>query len=306
MTNRRWNKPGIPHTDWECLYVIDLKREGGYPGICKMCDNTPIRYLHIMKHPVYAEEIGVGCVCAGKMTDDPEGARRRENVLRNEARRYQAAEQREKAMHDMRAAMTDEELAEYDRDLWISTLTWKVSQKGNLYTDRKGQHLVVFQRDDELGYKCVIDGDYADGTFGTVEAAQGELYNICHGLSEVRKSVKWEGKQGEEEALSDRIEAMTLEERLTEGRQAWLDQTWSISKAGHHHIFYRGRHMLIFKYKKSSEWGFYIDLPGNKKDWSDTKYESREEAKVGLFDKIHGIAISKVVTENKDQWWRVV
>ncbi|MDD2958951.1 MAG: hypothetical protein PHE06_07960 [Lachnospiraceae bacterium] len=62
-----WNKAGIPHKGWTCIDVVDLA-EDSEPGDevqyeqCEMCGNERIRFVHIMHHPEYSEELHVGCV----------------------------------------------------------------------------------------------------------------------------------------------------------------------------------------------------------------------------------------------------
>ena len=59
----RWNKSGIPHTEWRYLYEFDL---GDCIGNCAMC-GTLIRYVHVVVHADYGE-LEVGRQCATKMT----------------------------------------------------------------------------------------------------------------------------------------------------------------------------------------------------------------------------------------------
>lgn len=87
-----WSVPGIPHKGWECVAVIDLADERcdgddiEYEQ-CEMCGNEKIRFVHIMRHPEWLDELHVGCVCAEKMTDDYVNPRRVEKELRNRAAR---------------------------------------------------------------------------------------------------------------------------------------------------------------------------------------------------------------------------
>jgi len=59
----RWNKPGIPHTDWIYLYEDDL---GDRRGTCGMC-GTRIRYVVTVIHDDYGE-LGVGRQCSIRLT----------------------------------------------------------------------------------------------------------------------------------------------------------------------------------------------------------------------------------------------
>lgn len=74
--------------------------------------------MHYMEHPNYPEALGVGCVCAGHMADDYEGAREREGRLKSTAHR---------------------------RRRW-TTRKWKTSAKGNPYLNVDGLNITVFRR----------------------------------------------------------------------------------------------------------------------------------------------------------------
>lgn len=87
-----WNKAGIPHKGWECIDVFDLAddTEAGEEILyeqCEMCGNEKIRYVHVMKHQDFPEELHVGCVCAEKMSGDYVNPRRCETALKNKSMR---------------------------------------------------------------------------------------------------------------------------------------------------------------------------------------------------------------------------
>jgi hypothetical protein len=68
--------------------VLGSLEDLGEPSAtCEMCETQEIRYVHYMQHPNYSRQLGSGCVCAGRMEEDYEGAQRRELVLRNAASR---------------------------------------------------------------------------------------------------------------------------------------------------------------------------------------------------------------------------
>ena len=50
-----------------------------------MCGRERIRFVHIMRHPDYPDELRVGCVCAEKMSDDYVNPRRAEDTLKKRA-----------------------------------------------------------------------------------------------------------------------------------------------------------------------------------------------------------------------------
>ena len=89
-----WNRSGIPHKGWQCADVIDLRDDDSeaedttaHYGVCQMCGHENIRYAHMMQHGEYPGELLVGCDCVGRMTEDYEGARARENRVRNRSLR---------------------------------------------------------------------------------------------------------------------------------------------------------------------------------------------------------------------------
>jgi hypothetical protein len=120
-TAGKWSKPGVPHKGWTCVNIED---RGEPDAVCEVCATQAIRYVHYMQHPEYQEVLGAGCVCAGKMADDYEGAQRREADLRNAAQR---------------------------RLRWLSR-KWKESAKGNAYLNTDGFNVVIYpRRDPRLG-----------------------------------------------------------------------------------------------------------------------------------------------------------
>jgi hypothetical protein len=82
----KWSQPGVPHKGWTCVDIEDL---GEPSAVCEMCETQEIRYVHHMEHPNYVGSLGCGCICAGRMEEDYEGARRREQAFRNAAGRRQ-------------------------------------------------------------------------------------------------------------------------------------------------------------------------------------------------------------------------
>jgi hypothetical protein len=112
-TSGKWSRVGIPHKGWICVGVEDLEDS---LEICEMCETQEIRYVHFMEHPDYPERLGCGCVCAGRMEENYEGARHRETILRNASMRKRR---------------------------WL-TRDWRISAKGNLFLNTDGYNIVVF------------------------------------------------------------------------------------------------------------------------------------------------------------------
>lgn len=118
----KWSEPGVPHKGWSCIDIEDL---GEPSAICEMCESQEIRYVHHMQHPHYSDILGCGCVCAGHMEGDYEGARQREQVLRNASAR---------------------------RRKWL-TRDWRVSRNGNPFLNVDGYNVVVYPAGQGWGFR---------------------------------------------------------------------------------------------------------------------------------------------------------
>ena len=86
---REW---GAPLSDWHCVYVYDMADDDG--GVydlatCELCGCSKVRYVHVMRHDQYFEDIEVGCICAGIMEGDILAAKERERLMKNRAKRKQ-------------------------------------------------------------------------------------------------------------------------------------------------------------------------------------------------------------------------
>lgn len=83
---KEWN---APLSGWECQYMYDVA-DGDYDAAlstCELCDCVQVRYVHVMHHEEYFEEISVGCVCAGIMEGDIFAAKERECEMKNRTKR---------------------------------------------------------------------------------------------------------------------------------------------------------------------------------------------------------------------------
>jgi len=273
MTRLVWNKPGIPHTDWESLYVVDL---GAPAWQCDMCDNKPIRYVHYLQHSAYPRVLKVGYVCAAKMTGDPEGTKARELVLRKAARRRIAAEKREEtkrfAAEKMRLqaerfqAETRERLenCKYDpADQEIYYIEEEISRTWDLsYSSSPGgiaweKDMQLQEEEDEEDERLREDQRRADGEHRAETA-------------EIQR--KWQ--------------AMSPAQRLNIQREEWT-YDWQISAKGNHYRHHKGRHFVVFQNrKKCDQWSFQVDGKFARKT-----YPSRDAAKIAIYDALHGVTV---------------
>lgn len=116
----KWSDPGVPHKGWTCVDFEDLEEPS---EICQMCELAEIRYVHIMRHPEYEEDLRCGCVCAEHMEGDYVGPRRRETDAKNVSSR---------------------------RMRWL-TREWRISENGNLFLRTDGFVIVVYPMGDGFG-----------------------------------------------------------------------------------------------------------------------------------------------------------
>lgn len=111
-----------------------------------MCGNETVRYIHIVTHAA-GHELRVGCICAGKLSDDYEGARARERDLVNRSAR---------------------------REKWLSR-RWRVSAKGNSYLKAKGHRVVIFAVGKRWG--ASVDGHASPNTWPSQDAAKLKAFD---------------------------------------------------------------------------------------------------------------------------------
>lgn len=145
----RWDQKGIPHRGWSCIDVIDLGDDGSRDDFfeqCSMCGQEKIRYVHVMCHPKFVGEQRVGCVCAGKMTDDYAGAKARERVIRNKSAR---------------------------KKKWLSR-KWRTSASGNKYINIDGLNIGVFVKNGR--WSARIEDQFSKKSFSTEDEAKLHLF----------------------------------------------------------------------------------------------------------------------------------
>jgi len=92
-----------------------------------MCEVKRIRFVHVMKHQDYPDELRCGCVCAGNMEQNLQAARRREASMKNTTKR---------------------------RAAFPTLKNWRVSQNGNPWIRRDGWSVTIFRRGN--GFKVIL------------------------------------------------------------------------------------------------------------------------------------------------------
>lgn len=146
-----WKRDDVPHSGWKCVGVEDL---GAPEGICEMCGYQIIRYVHHMEHPNY-RPLAVGCVCAGKMEGNIEGAKKREAEFKNRQ----------------------------SRRLNFFKRSWRQSKKGNEYLKMDG-HLIVLYNIEKprSGWKYSVDNQFCNTIYPTRERAMAALFDALEKL----------------------------------------------------------------------------------------------------------------------------
>jgi hypothetical protein len=164
-----WETPGFPHRGWECLDVVDLNpdelpaEEVEY-GTCEACGQHPIRFVHVLRHDDWQDDVRVGCICSARLTEDYVTPYHRERELKNEAGRRRRQVIRAKVERAMQAARR-----ERIRQNWGS-MPWRTSSKGNAWTKPDGVLVVVFPAPG--GYRYMAGGEFSTASYRDEDAAK--------------------------------------------------------------------------------------------------------------------------------------
>ncbi len=80
---------GAPIDNWYYIDVIDIEEEYSDTDLftCELCGCSRVRFVHVMRHDEYFEDVRVGCICAGIMEGDVLAAKERERLMKNRAKR---------------------------------------------------------------------------------------------------------------------------------------------------------------------------------------------------------------------------
>lgn len=87
---KRLKEWGAPLEDWTCRQVVDTceDEEDAVPmAKCELCGCEKVRFLHVMEHQDFYEELAVGCICAAVMEGDELAAIERDRRMKNRAKR---------------------------------------------------------------------------------------------------------------------------------------------------------------------------------------------------------------------------
>lgn len=136
-----WNEDKLPTSGWEFQDVADL----GEPiGSCDFC-GTIIRYEHTLTH-ILGHEVGVGCICADRLTQEVGAGKAREKEFRKLA-------------------------SKRDRSRSRFPTYFVENERGNYYAKKLG--ITIFHRNGEWTY--VSNGCFSDRKFCTLDTAMAAL-----------------------------------------------------------------------------------------------------------------------------------
>ena len=184
-SGRVWNKPGIPHTGWTHLGVERLEEAN---GVCQMCDQTHIRFMHEVAHPKHPN-LQVGVTCADHMTSSSrqillkaERASKKafDQAQKERARQEAAQRQRELRIQEESAAAQRREQAaqlkkQTHRQKWVSLESWRQSDRGNYVNSVKpGQTITIFKKGIQWSY--VSNEQFSIRKFNTPQEAAEASY----------------------------------------------------------------------------------------------------------------------------------
>lgn len=140
-----WDRDDVPKSGWICAGISDL---GEPAGVCEMCGHQIIRYVHHMMHPEY-RSLGVGCICAGKMEGDTEGAVKREQNFKNKEKRRANFIRRQ----------------------------WKTSKGNNSYLKIKNHIIVLYYNKEYNHWKYSIDNVFCSKSYKTKNEAASSAFD---------------------------------------------------------------------------------------------------------------------------------
>ena len=123
--HRRLKKWGAPLENWNCSRVVDNEDT----TTCELCNCEKVRFIHVMEHDMYFEEVNVGCICAGIMEGDILAAKERDRLMKNRAK----------------------------RKLNFPKRKWKVSRNGSHYIDYKDKRVFINLNNGK--YNCNCEGN---------------------------------------------------------------------------------------------------------------------------------------------------
>ena len=149
-----WAKPGVPQTGWRCVDVYDVRGDGATANeaeyaTCEMCERERIRFVHILEHDTFRDQLRVGRICAQNLSEDYINPRIKEAALKSKAKR---------------------------KENWLAR-RWQVSTSGNDYIKIDKRILVVFPDKNRSGmWKYKIDSQFSKKSYPSSNSAKMALF----------------------------------------------------------------------------------------------------------------------------------
>jgi len=153
-----WNKLNVPHKGWKCVDVMDIGEnsnsiEGMEYEQCEMCGIEKIRYVHIMEHPEYQNQMRVGCVCAEKMSEDYVNPRKRENELKNKINRRKNFNRKEWKVNSNKRTYSKKYKGENITILQSKYGNWGIFFVGYNIWDYQGKKISSFEMAEKVAFE---------------------------------------------------------------------------------------------------------------------------------------------------------
>ena len=170
-----YSQPGFRHKGWVSLDVEDRYEPF---ELCEACQRRQVRFVHLLSHDDESEpnnfgRLEAGCVCAGFLTEDYEGAAGAERRVKNETARKKSAAKREQDRAErIRLAEIARREMEARRRLVFSSSWSRDAVKPS--TTRHGG-FTVFRRANGYGLRTKVG--FVKASFST--AAEAEAYALA-------------------------------------------------------------------------------------------------------------------------------
>lgn len=137
--------------------MIDLREDDPEADleICEMCNKEGIRYVHIMTHPEYGDEVNAGQVCAQNMENDYANPLQRERDLLNRS----------------------------NRKITFMRKEWRLNDNGNYVLRFKGKNITIIpskynSRQYGVAYNNQFIWDYKGKKIPDIETAKRAAFEI--------------------------------------------------------------------------------------------------------------------------------
>jgi hypothetical protein len=153
-----WTHPGFPRKGWAFEEMDDL----GKPSHrCEACAKEGVRFVHVLSHPDWEQEIHVGCICAEKLTGNLFLPKAREAAMKNR----------------------------YNRMVNFLAQKWQSNCKGNFVLTYKGNRMTIMRSQyDTNTFGVAYDGEfvwkYKGQKIGSLDTAKRLAFELSDDTNE--------------------------------------------------------------------------------------------------------------------------